>query len=387
MTDDQAAMVRQAVEQYLRSSQGQEFDIGSDRFDQLVNYVRQYVGASGPDRPPVRRGSRGSAPGFEEDDLRMVVAMCVLGPGSASDVIRRQDDTDDATVLETPIYYGTLSIPPAAMRDELLAILRQSVPDQRNRLDRVMEFVIAYGCGKRRAVQQGIYHWEMRWQGAIGALARVMIGAVRQANTWLKNHVVGYPEGRSDAELWSDTRMLAQRLVQPERLYRLESGTKPGTMHVCADDDTRIEVPAGNYEDSIPPGAKAVWTIASRDAAFALHLPGKPPVILSEGTKIIIVAHEDNTHIEITTAMGVKHLQLPIGETAHVKMPHGASLAIWECTCGTTHCQERHRLEAWDPNKVSLWSFVASAVKGPLPIRTGSLVQGMYFALLTKEGF
>ena len=80
-------------------------------------------------------------------------------------------------------------------------------------------------------------------------------------------------------------------------------------------------------------------------------------------------------------------------------------LLVWECTCGTTHCQDRHRLNSWDPlqtvktteteesyahkeeKPLTLWDFVASAVKGPqLRIQTGSFVQGLYFPLLAQEG-
>lgn len=36
---------------------------------------------------------------------------------------------------------------------------------------------------------------------------------------------------------------------------------------------------------------------------------------------------------------------------------------------------------------LTLWNFVASAMKGPqLRIQTGSFVQGIYFPLLTQEG-
>ena len=97
-----------------------------------------------------------------------------------------------------------------------------------------------------------------------------------------------------------------------------------------------------------------------------------------------------------------RQVYLKGGEVANVKGP--ATLALWECTCGTTHCIERHRLSSWDPAQkvhnavtgggqqkketpLTLWDFVASAVKGPQPrIQTGSFVQGIYFPLLAGEG-
>ena len=47
---------------------------------------------------------------------------------------------------------------------------------------------------------------------------------------------------------------------------------------------------------------------------------------------------------------------------------------------------EEHSLHK-EEKPLTLWDFVASAVKGPqLRIQTGSFVQGLYFPLLAQEG-
>lgn len=333
MTDDEARTVQQRVEDYLRSKEGRGFNIGNPQhFDWLVDCVGLLL------------------PDVAEDDLRTVAAMCVLGPAFAG-------------------------ISPPAMREELLDILRRLVPDPKERLRRVMEFAIAYGCGKWRNVQEGYGGWEQQWEGAVRGLIRALQPAVDESNRWLEGHVVGFPRNRDTA---SDAHLLAMRLKHPEHPLHLE---REETMSItCTDDGTESAVSSQGYQKTVPPGAKAVLTVTATE----LRAP-QVVVLLADGVKVIISARDEEARIEVAWNGQRQQVRLRVGETATIPAP--AALTIWECSCGNVHCAERHRLEAWDPTQVSLWAFVASAVKGPQrSIQTGSFVQGMYFPLLAQEG-
>lgn len=349
MTDDQAQVVQEAVEQYLGSQQGRGFDVGlPQHFTRLVAAVAPRVGE------------------VAADALHVVTAICLLGSGPAA---------------------GLAASPPATMRDELFALVQRSVPEPQQRLERTLEFAIAYGCGKWRQGPLEDVGWAARWPGAWSALTRAMIGAVRESDRWLRTHVVGYPPKDADT-LWHEATWLAWRLIRPEQRHRVPPGQ---TIHIAstADDPAstavvlpRLAVP-GWADDTRVPGSKAVWTLVAGEAT--LRLPETRFLGLPEGTKIIISELEDAVHLHIEPGERgtTTRVQVRRGDTARVMARDAFELAIWECTCGTTHCVERHRLEAWESTQLSLWTFVASAVKGPQPtIQTGSFVQGMYFPLL-----
>src|SRR5262249_37369853 len=96
MTDDEAEAVQECIERSLDSKDGRGLDVGN------------------PAHLPLLMDSVPSGfAGIAEDDLRTVVTMCWLGPQSAG-------------------------IPPAAMRHNLLDLLRCGVPDEQARLQRVM---------------------------------------------------------------------------------------------------------------------------------------------------------------------------------------------------------------------------------------------------------
>jgi hypothetical protein len=348
MTDDEAQEVQTAVRDYLNGPHGQGFDIGNPQhFEQLVTYVKQYVD-------------------FAEDALRIVIAMCVLNLGAPD-------------------------IPPAAMRHHLLAIVRRYVPQEETRTIRVMEFAIAYGSERWLEGQENHVGWERPWEGAGRALVRAIEPAVAQANRWLANHVVGFPQGRhlpqiegfpQSTDVWSDASLLKSRLTQPQTLLEV---SKDEELEITSTDGgTEFKAYGPGYLKLVSPGAKAVWTIVDRSTA--LRLPDGRTIALPTGAKVIITARDNDAIIRVAVNGQNRSVQLKGGKGANIRGP--ATLAIWECTCGTTQCAQRHRLEAWEPTRIDLWSFLASAVKGPqATIQAGSFVAGMYFPLLAQEGF
>jgi hypothetical protein len=359
MTDEETRSVYEQVETILASREGRVLDIGNpDHLTSLANSAR-----------PV-------CSDVEEDELLLVTAMCWLGPLNAGP-------------------------PPASLREELLNRLRQDEENVKERVARIMEFIIAYGCGKWRAVEPGYGGWAQRWQGALR-------GLVRALEPWLAEHVAGFPKDRSiphdpqfveDTPTWSDAWMLANKFVRPEDRLCLEEDE---TLTIsCTEEGTECAAADQDYHQFVPPGAKAVWTVQEPETTTLLTDEHSLPV--ATGTTLSLIARDEDVLIKAALDKQNQQTHLKMGEEAAMEGP--LTLSVWECTCGTTHCEERHRLEAWNPVRkvqktvtdagarkqeetpLTLWNFVASAVKGPqMRIQTGSFVQGIYFPLLSQEG-
>lgn len=157
---------------------------------------------------------------------------------------------------------------------------------------------------------------------------------------------------------------------------------------------------AQGYQLSIPPGAKAVWTV--QECAGTVELLHGQSFPLSPRTTVLLLARDDDAILKVATDDHEQQGRLRTGESATLTGP--ATMSLRECACGTTHCIERHRLAGWNPLQpalktqvsttrakiegfVTLWDCLASAVKGPqAQLKTGAFVQGMYFPLLAQEG-
>ena len=368
MTDAEAQHVHEQVEALLMSREGRLLDIGNP--EHLAK---------------LSKATRPFCPEAEEDELLIVTAMCWLGPMDAGP-------------------------PPARVREDLVQHLRQAVDNTAERADRAMEFVIAYGCGKWRLVEADCEGWTHLWQGAMRGLVRALEPAVGQANRWLAEHVAGFPRDRNvpydpqyteDAPIWSDAWLLANRLIHPEERLSIE-GDETLTI-TCTPEGTECTVADQGYQQFVPPGAKAVWTLQEPDA-ITLSLDEQASELrVAAETTLLLVARDEDVLIKNVQEERNQQLQLKINKEITVRGP--LTLDAWECTCGTAHCKERHRLESWNPEQrvrktapdigsrqkeetgLTLWNFAASAVKGPqLRIQTGSFTQGLYFPLLSQEG-
>lgn len=367
MTDDQAAVLQQSVEAYLDSRAGRTLDIGvPDHFATLVHAAGSVV------------------TGITDEVLRVGVAMSWLGPRGAG-------------------------APLAAMRTAVRDLLAQVEPRQDLRLTRVMEVVIAYGCGKWRQVQTDADGWEQRWQGAMRGLVRAMEPALGQANRWLAAHVVGFPSDRQgglggtpqeSTALWSDAWLLAVRFACPEQPLLL-SEHEAALMLEYTGEGLELTTVTQTYQSFIPPGAKALWTVHDRPAVFALS--SGQLFSFPEQTTVLLLVRDDDVLIKAVTDDQEQQARLKPGEVVSLTGP--TTLRLRACTCGTTHCPERHRLAGWNPARrvlkgdpderqekteapLTLWDAVASAVKGPqAALKTGAFVQGMYFPLLAQEDF
>ena len=168
-------------------------------------------------------------------------------------------------------------------------------------------------------------------------------------------------------------------LTIPMKTLQNDGGT-----HVritCVQDGSEIEA-AGQSPNVVPVGANSVFEVA-----HPASLQVGPQLIPGPArTKIVVRVYDDRTKIDV---VGQKPIPLETGKP-WTSSPNPSELVVWACSCGNINCQRRHRLESWDPanRDVKLWSFAASAVKGPKrTIGTGSMAQGIYFPLLAREGF
>jgi len=365
MTDEQVLAIQQAVEGFLNSKTGRVLDIG------VPAHLATLVEAAQP-----------TVTNIDEDTLWAAVAMCWVGP-------RRS------------------GIPPAAMQKKIQELLRQYASHEHARRERVMEVVIAYGCGKWRQIPPGSGGWEHRWQGAMRGLVRAVEPGVAQANRWLAAHVVGFPRERHNAQAgalfgntpdWSDAWLLGTRFVLPEKALTLQDGEELNLE--CTEKGAELLAEKQGYQFFIPPGAKALWTI--QESAGTVALPHGQTLVLPAQTTLLLIARDDDVILKAVTDGHEQQARLKMGESASLMGP--VTITLRECTCGTTHCIERHRLASWNPlqkvqktdaNKtaaktegsLTLWDCLASAVKGPqATVKTGAFVQGMYFPLLAQEG-
>src|SRR5581483_4347459 len=161
-----------------------------------------------------------------------------------------------------------------------------------------------------------------------------------------------------------------------------------GLTFTCGTEGTDCVSSAQDYHYTVSPGAKATWTVPGGEGV--LVLPNGQFRALAAGTTVLLIARDEDAIIKTAKNEQSQQTRLSVGEEATLRGPE--RLVVWECTCGTTHCQERHRLHSWDPlptvrmsetegrpayhkeeKPLTLWNFVASAVKGPqLRIQTGS---------------
>lgn len=135
--------------------------------------------------------------------------------------------------------------------------------------------------------------------------------------------------------------------------------------------------------------ASCLLKVKMRSAEFTcVETPGRQPCwsgTAPVGSEITVTGRGGDARV--TAAVPVERgVRLVSGQTATMTGPF--DIAVRECACGTAECERRHRLSSWVAAAVSLWAFVASAVKGPSrSITLGSFAQGMYAALLCTEGY
>ena len=255
-------------------------------------------------------------------------------------------------------------------RGALLSRLRELWPDDLDRrLKSIVEVSIDFGCrvgGETGDTDRG---WVRPWPGAIAAVGLAVKDSVDEVNKWLER--LPYPLGRDATQ---DAMIIADALIAPfasvvARQVRITRSADGG----------RFELQTSEWHSTfVPNGAKLVFSL---EETAHLHVDDEV-LIVPAGSRIVVFSAEDKVEIR-GLPRGKKMLQ----DQQFAEFRGRLLLTNRKCSCGTTRCEERHRLARWDPAKTTLRSFLASAVKGPdRSMKTNTLKVGMYLPLLAFEG-
>lgn len=294
--------------------------------------------------------------GLDEFERHVAAALCALGPAKPP--------------------------PPLSVYAEFAALVEREFEA---RPDRALEAAVAYGCGIWRTLEPERGPWFDEWGNAVVALARALEPAVREVVRWLSERLPGLPpvqhwsqeDGR--ALVKRDAALLAVELIRP--LAPLHAAREDEFIDIaCAEDGTAVTGSAGALAKFLAPGSKAVLANAQADAWLRSQ---ERAVELPAATVVCVLATDERARIQLPRPLA----EVTVKVDEHATLAPATGVELWSCACGNRNCPARHRLHAWQPAEVDLWSFVASAVKGPeRTIKAGALVAGMYFPLLGHHG-
>lgn len=142
-------------------------------------------------------------------------------------------------------------------------------------------------------------------------------------------------------------------------------------------------------EEPIRAGSKRTLQLAGGTGILSKN--GKGVHRIGQGQRLILQVRDDQKAVIrlATSENGGKQLQFGFNDDVKLVFTGKprSTFELWNCTCGTWHCDQRHRSESWDPVRLpraaTFLSFVYSAVNGPQPkLQVNSFISGMYYALL-----
>lgn len=330
-----------------------------------------------------------------------------------------REDTEDTLELRVLVAMALLGPQegglPAKICEAVICQLREFVENEQEQNQRVVEFALAYGCGRFRRCVKEARGWEDGvWEGAVLTLERALEPYVRECDAWLRRNC-----DMRRVDVTKDAHILAMSLIHPQKdQFPMEAGETIRITSVMntAIDGTRVKggtlvtwPPAyQEKQQELPPGTKRVFLVEGSGLKIQA---GKKIRTLPSGAQIIVASYEERTTVQVShkTWSGKKMTcTLLPSKSAKLKAgSKGVHVCIWECTCGHIACAEHHSLHSWNPAH-PLWALLATAVKGripkgkgkkqiqsrvppeadhlaiKIPIVSGSFVQGMYCALLSK---
>jgi len=291
--------------------------------------------------------------------------------------------------------FGCDEAPSLAAFDHFSDVAQREIGDDP---DRVKEIAIGYGCGAWRAGQPPAGAWSGDWPRAWIELAREVERPVLEVLEWLSDRVIGLPrnpywranpDGREIVE--EHAAELATTLARP--LTPLHSLCENDTFDIAHLPDGATLRWSRTLSAHVRPGARAVLEKADPDEVV---LTG--PQLQSqnfegpEGAVLKVLARDDQTRV----MPPAPQREIRLLEDQHVSVAGAARMRRVNCGCGNVNCGQRHRLGEWRPAQETLWSFLASAVKGPGPrshaktqrtqLQAKGLVTGTYFPLLCQQG-
>ncbi len=316
MTDSQALMVLSVVRQYLKRDYA-PFAVGDYRsFRRLVRHVKAALRA---------RGVRG-----DPFDLRIVTAMCMLGPATMKPA---QGNTGY-------VYQGSGAAPPTAMRDrlcEVVTVQLAAVP-LRDRLRGILEYVVAFGAGKWRTPGCGRDIWDGIWAGAVSMIALWMLPFKKACDGYLTS-VIGHDYVDAIKREWpiplwhrQECQRLAQQFVRPDQ-RRIKLGADDALL-VAPDSSMATNITMQSRpkepEAEVQPGAKYVFTTdreltltvkATGDQRVSFPAGARAPVTIPAGAKIIVTAGDGRVEVRVVRLFRARRLSS--GQTVTLKGPVG----------------------------------------------------------------
>jgi hypothetical protein len=294
---------------------------------------------------------------------------------------------------------STAPYPPCEVQEVVAKVLRRIERRRIVRLALLPHLVLGIGAGVRGVNFAFAPAWLPPWDGAVAGLIEMHKPFLAQSNKWAEGAIVGFPRrfrlGTREFDTEADegqaldamAAILAMRMIHPADT--LQIGRRKTMTIKCYPGATEVLYQGRLYKD-LRAGAKYVMTLGDRATLTGLDRRWLAPA----WARLVFAAREDFMRGDLIPRSGpAKKIILAPGRKLRLHGP--ARLHVHQCTCGTKHCVERHRLASWNHRKVDLLNFIASAVKGTLiargaassQITLGAFVAGMYFALLTEIHF
>ena len=270
------------------------------------------------------------------------------------------------------------------------------------KMRKTVDHVVAFGARQAwQAATEALYYiilgdparFVLDWPAHNPALPeRLPTGAIEASLAHLVSLIPGLAAcwgGPIEFEAPLHAAYLQQRLLQPRSSHKLLTGDE--LVFSSDPEGVRINV---LFRDILP-GSSRTFLLAG--GGGTLRGPRGFDQVVPAGQRLIVRAlDEGDAEIQLAQpvanseegAIGGPTCKFHDGERARL-VASESLLEAWACACGKWKCDERHRLEAWDPRALppnaSLRTFIWTAVKGPTRgFQLKSFITGMYYALLCE---
>jgi hypothetical protein len=266
--------------------------------------------------------------------------------------------------------------------------LEESFPDDpAARRKRALELTLAYGLGARRVFEAGAREpLDGVWPGAVQWLRTEIELAVKRGLELPQALIPGFEDiAPSVYEAVID---LFNWLVFPSIEMELEMGDRIDISSYP--DCLEFRGPHGR-QMPLYPGQRRTYLLHSGSACAGAPRP-PAPVLWLPRCHLITRAGDFAAGRVHFLAAGGGATDLPFGafEFASIHADEFCRFEDLSCKCGRDTCTKKHRISAFHPpeihHKMTLHSFVQSAIRGPLPKPTPhSFKKGMLYAWLANR--
>lgn len=336
--------IHEEVKDYLKPVKPFKFASAAD-LEKLVGHLKA--------SPRLALGS------VNDIKLRGIAAICALGPKSAGR-------------------------PEAALINQLEQLLKNHFKSPKKQAEKCFDVAVAYGLGWQRELLDDRDGWSSPWQVAREALAADLLETLRGIERQLDHLIPGYgsPDDKGDRNRDKNTELLKlaisllHALIHPERFLEFSEGERAS----LAWKENDLVFTVRRDAATVRPGRKLVFIVKGR--APRLVQEGKKAIELEDGCQVVLFVRDDG--LQVTTDLNARSINLTMGETAWFE---GVDcFRIFECSCGTESCREKHRLESWRPHASELRDYILKSIRGPIErLKTGSILESLLFGFYLKN--